>query len=279
MRALVLSGGGSKGAFQVGAVRRLAEAGVEYDAFFGISVGALNAGLLATGPNLVSASARLESIWRSLTTADIHTRWFPFGYAHGLWRKSLRNSRPLESLVRKHFDAAAVKAAGKRLVVGAVSLETLKAVYVGEDDPEIVEAILASSAFPTMLSPIRLKGEWHIDGGVRDVTPVGAAIAEGAQSIDVVLADPITPTTRRPPKNAIEVGIASLGAAVAEIMSTDLELARLKNEMGGKYRKIPIRVIQPEVAAGHDPLDFDPPAIDAGIKSGYEIAEKVILRG
>ena len=44
---LVLSGGGSKGSYELGVIERLAEAGNSYDGFTGVSVGALNASVLA----------------------------------------------------------------------------------------------------------------------------------------------------------------------------------------------------------------------------------------
>ena len=48
-RALVLSGGGSRGAYEIGAWQALNELGVRLDAVYGTSIGALNAGLVAQG--------------------------------------------------------------------------------------------------------------------------------------------------------------------------------------------------------------------------------------
>lgn len=64
MKALVLSGGGSKGAFQTGALRKLLDENPEldYDIYTGISVGALNASFLATGP-LKETLPGLEDVW------------------------------------------------------------------------------------------------------------------------------------------------------------------------------------------------------------------------
>jgi NTE family protein len=63
-RALVLSGGGEKGAFQVGVLSQLLEDDpkLDYDIYTGISVGALNASMLATGP-LNQTLPKLEKIW------------------------------------------------------------------------------------------------------------------------------------------------------------------------------------------------------------------------
>lgn len=64
MKILVLSGGGTKGAFQAGVLRELLEEEpqLDYDGFVGISVGALNSAFLATG-NLPQTLPELERIW------------------------------------------------------------------------------------------------------------------------------------------------------------------------------------------------------------------------
>jgi predicted acylesterase/phospholipase RssA len=71
MSAIVLSGGGSKGAFQVGAVRFLYDQNVQPDIICGVSVGAINAVKLAEGENdsdPTQGLTGLEAIWSSLMT-------------------------------------------------------------------------------------------------------------------------------------------------------------------------------------------------------------------
>src|SRR5689334_18479475 len=68
--AVVLSGGGSLGAVQIGALRALLEAGVKPDLFIGCSVGALNAAALAMSPTLARLD-EIEAIWRSLDRKDV----------------------------------------------------------------------------------------------------------------------------------------------------------------------------------------------------------------
>jgi NTE family protein len=76
-RALVLSGGGTKGAFEVGAARCLYDvAGLRPDIISGASVGALNAAKLAEGP---AALSQLEALWLGLTNKDdfyLEPGWF-----------------------------------------------------------------------------------------------------------------------------------------------------------------------------------------------------------
>jgi NTE family protein len=63
---LVLSGGGAKGAYQVGVVKALVEMGTQVDAVAGASIGALNAAILASSPSLKDGAERMEEVWMAL---------------------------------------------------------------------------------------------------------------------------------------------------------------------------------------------------------------------
>lgn len=63
---LVLSGGGAKGAYQVGVLRYMAESGMAIDAIAGASIGALNGAVIASASNLNEASKHLNQLWQTL---------------------------------------------------------------------------------------------------------------------------------------------------------------------------------------------------------------------
>lgn len=67
---LVLSGGGALGAYHVGVVKALAEAGTQIHAISGASIGALNGAILASSPNLDDGVKRLTEIWQYLSKND-----------------------------------------------------------------------------------------------------------------------------------------------------------------------------------------------------------------
>lgn len=67
---LVLAGGGAKGAYQVGAIKALAERGVKVHAVSGTSIGALNGLVVATADNLAAAARTLEEDWLKLVHAS-----------------------------------------------------------------------------------------------------------------------------------------------------------------------------------------------------------------
>jgi len=64
---LVLSGGGAKGAYQVGVLKALRELGAQVDAVAGASIGALNGAILASAPSLDDGIKRLELVWNLLS--------------------------------------------------------------------------------------------------------------------------------------------------------------------------------------------------------------------
>jgi NTE family protein len=115
--ALVLSGGGAKGAFQVGAEKYAREVkGYQWDIIAGVSVGALNGAMLAT-----QAYQRLFELWNNLTRDKVLTGGFNLISVIKLLfgAKSFFGNEPLRQLIEKEFDPALIQA---DLRIGAVDL-------------------------------------------------------------------------------------------------------------------------------------------------------------
>ena len=129
MKALVLSGGGSKGAYQAGALKYiLGELNTVYDVFCGVSVGAINCAYLSmfhSGQEKESSDL-LAHLWSQLDTSKIYKRWQPFGRWHALWKKSFYDSSPLYNLLKNGIDLEKIRNSGKKVNVGTVSLSSGK---------------------------------------------------------------------------------------------------------------------------------------------------------
>lgn len=100
--ALVLSGGGSLGAVQVGFIRRAMEIGIQFDILVGTSVGAINASYVAFhAPGVHDC---LEQLWHGLAGTRLFSR-NPFTIAGSLWRSrlSLYDNRLLRRLLAEHL--------------------------------------------------------------------------------------------------------------------------------------------------------------------------------
>lgn len=102
--AIVLSGGGSLGAVQVGMLRALYERGLEADLIVGTSVGAVNGGFIASRPPTPETANQLAEIWQGLGRGDIFPL-NPVAYSASsapaaIWSQSTASanwSRPMSS--------------------------------------------------------------------------------------------------------------------------------------------------------------------------------------
>lgn len=282
MRALVLSGGGSKGAFQVGVLKSLIESGYSargYKAIAGVSVGALNGAYLAQfkPANFLLAVSKLEDFWMKVKTRSVYKRWFPFGKLHGLWKSSIYDSSPLKKMVEENIDPEKIRSSGIQLRVGAVDLGTGDYVSFGPDNGDIRKAVLASSAFPAMLEAIEKDGRTFTDGGVRNTAPAGDMIQiPEVDHLDVILTTPEKPAPKTNKKwNALDVALRSIDILMDEIVVTDLKtVARINALVDGGISKthklVTMRVYRPKYELA-DPLDFNHENIVRMFNHGLEV--------
>lgn len=274
-RALVLSGGGVKGAYQAGVLagfeqRWPARKIQSYDAFYGISVGAINSA--AYSQYLWAAGNGLVEMWKKISNKDVKTHWLPFSFLQGFFKGSFYNTKPLKKLLEKHFDH---KLVSKPCFVGAVSLNTNEIKYFDCREPYAIDAILASSAFPGFLQPREIDGDFFVDGGVRDLTPIHLAIEHGADEIDAIIcSNPFAVRSGNKKKfNVFEVLMETIDSMMAEVMINDVKMAEMYNKLLEHEniedkRKVKINLIYPEKPLGGSSLDFDPENIKKMIEIG-----------
>src|SRR5262245_34911937 len=181
-RALVLSGGGSRGAFQLGAADYLVnERGLDFQVIAGVSTGSLNAILMAQGAGLEglkSSLGELRSLWFGIRSdRDIYSPRFLGKLLVLFGKKSVYSTRPLAELIARHVSPERLRASGKELRIGAVSLGTGEYRVVDQDNPRIRDWALASASIPLVFPPVTIGDETVLDGGIRNVTPFDDAFA------------------------------------------------------------------------------------------------------
>lgn len=198
-RAIVLAGGGAKGAYQIGFWRALRELGIDYQIVTGSSVGALNAALMAQG-NFDEALL----MWSSVKTEDIVERTPSLlsqsslgdGIAASL--KSIMGDLaedavkvkmdpvPLGRLIERYLQESLLRESGVALGIMATEYPSMKAApFSLEEIPRgmVDEYLLASSTvFPSM-EPRTIGGKRYVDGGYSDNFPVNLALDLGAEEI------------------------------------------------------------------------------------------------
>ena len=198
-RALVLSGGGSRGAYQCGAWQALRELNIRIDGVYGTSIGAVNAALVAQG----DFDTALE-LWENIRMDQIvsleegeelsvekmiHRKrdLIPFLLENA--KNFLMDVTPFENLLRETIDEGRVRAGGMELGMMVTRVPSLGPCEVRlRDLPQgsLHDFVLASAAcFPVF--PLRQIGsEFYMDGGYVDNMPIAMAIADGAEEIIAV---------------------------------------------------------------------------------------------
>ena len=185
--ALVLGGGGSRGAYEIGVWQALKELGIRIDMVYGTSVGAINAAMVAQGDLDLTAT-----LWKEMETDmvfDMSPDAKPVDYVKEIVLNQGAGTGPLHGLLLKYVDETKVRESGMKVGITAVSVPDLKGHHLRlEDIPEgkLVDFVMASaSAFPALHS-YDIDGVNYIDGGYSDVLPVGMALEDGATDVIAV---------------------------------------------------------------------------------------------
>lgn len=274
LKVLALSGGGAYGSYQIGVLKALLEKDLAgWDAIAGVSVGAINTLWLASfnKGEVAAAIESLENLWKTIIKGNksIYLPWYfkPFNYLASFWKGSLYNTKPLLKLLQKHSSLDDLSRSDISSYVGAVSLNSGKFDLIDiKSNPLAIEWVLASASMPMLFNPISINNEMWVDGGVKSVTPLKELVKiiglENIGHIDVILANPTSLEENKKERfnSIVSVATSCLGAAVNEIMNTDLDI----NSFNGTYS-----IYKPQQSLQFDAFNFDPKHLLAAIKQGY----------
>jgi len=201
--ALVLQGGGAPGAYQAGAYEALAMRTPDLTWVAGISIGAINAALIAGNP-LDRRVERLHAFWDKISLALLPSgavgpalgpmrSWWDTGMALlGAWRGvpgffaprmpldwwpqmpvSLYDTAPLRQTLLELVDFDLLNDGPMRFSAGAVDVESGNLTYFDNRQERIgPEHVMASGALPPGFAAVQVDGRWYWDGGVVSNTPL-----------------------------------------------------------------------------------------------------------
>lgn len=198
-RALVLAGGGARGAYQVGMLKELViNQGLNFDVIRGVSVGALNAAFLAQASmqgdalsNLRSCVVEMEKIWTIEIEGNDSVYEERLGGIAGIvaGADSLYSLDPLKKLLKKHLSIKVLRNSGRDFAVGTVSLVTGLYATANPQDALFMEKLLGSASIPLVFPFVNVKQikEVFVDGGVRNITPLGEVFDTKPDEIYVLL--------------------------------------------------------------------------------------------
>ncbi len=199
--ALILAGGGAKGAYQIGVWKALRDLGADklISAVAGTSVGALNGSLYVSGEY-----KKALGLWRNLRRDDVLT---PSQLEHridgnDILTSLLKNNllsriktgifsrSGLSGLISENLNFRAVRRSDTPLYITLFDIKRLSAEYVrlspDDSDERIKSLLLASSAIPVVFPPEIIGGRSYYDGGIADNCPVKPLYTEGYRKFVVV---------------------------------------------------------------------------------------------
>ena len=228
---LVLQGGGALGAFQAGIYEALIELGIELDWVAGISIGAVNAAIIAGNPR-DEAVGKMRDFWEGVSSAlpslptvdnDLVREWMHLGAAAqvatfgvpGFFTPripppmlaerqtpaalSFYDTAPLAATLDRLVDWERLNRGKVRLSVGAVAVETGNFRYFDTTTDEIdARHIMASGALPPGLPPVEIDGIWYWDGGLVSNTPLEHVVETAHEDMLVFQVDLFPARGERP---------------------------------------------------------------------------------
>jgi predicted acylesterase/phospholipase RssA len=318
-RALVVSGGGSKGAFAVGAVEVLREANIAFDLVAGTSTGALIAPFIPIDEIQV-----LRGVYTSVTTDDIIRRR---NIIEILTTDAIFDSTPLWELINTFITDTRYQqiiASPVEVFITAVNLQSGGIEYFsphtsGENGRPMTRdhfcrAVLASASQPVLTPPVEVPegADQYVDGGVREIAPLSIAIANGATHVYAIVLSPenrerenskfrflVKTLLRTIDLFTQEVVVNDIRTAVqinravthwqqartkAEGILQPAEVAAIFDDADNPFpfadkRVVEITLIRPEVELEGDSLEFDEVIMSQWMSMGREAAQRALDNG
>ena len=234
-RALVLSGGGAKGAYELGVYKALKKLGIKIDIITGTSIGALNGAVLSTGDY-----NKAKRLWLKMSSSEVFNYTFKSSAEYPKIAKDIIKNKGLS------FDKASEvlssvldedKIRKSKIDFGLVTFNLknrVPKVLTKDQIPKgkLVSYILASATCFPMVEMKKIDGEYYVDGGYYDNLPINLAIDMGADEI-------------------IAVDLSAIGIK-QKVKDEDIKIDYIKNNLSKDFI-----------------LDFNPTSARRNIRIGY----------
>lgn len=210
MKALVLSGGGSKGAYQIGVWKALKKLNINFDIVTGTSVGALNGALYVQNDY-----RKAINIWRKINLKVL------FGedaiestdnlqvykmYGKSFLENGGMNVQELEEIIKSAINPRKFYASNINYGLTTYNLTNKKPVEIQKKNIKeklLPDYLMASaSCFPAFKEK-NIEGEKYIDGGYHDNLPINMAIDMGAT--EIIAVDLSAPGLKKQPKKKVKI--------------------------------------------------------------------------
>jgi NTE family protein len=276
--ALVLQGGGALGSYQAGVYEALAEQDYLPDWVAGISIGAINAAIIAGNPPETRVE-KMRGFWEQITGNAFGWPSNPFEFVSPLGQRAAAQSalmfgqpgffsprRMLEWFSPRRpvsfYDTSALKATLERLVdfdrintateprlsVGAVNVRTGRFAYFDSTKTTIrAEHIMASGALPPGFPAVEIDGEHYWDGGIVSNTPLAYVLDQLPRRSRLIFQVDVFHAHGRIPASLQEVAEREKDIRYASRTRMNTDIFAYKHEVRHAINEL-IELLPPEIA-------------------------------
>jgi predicted acylesterase/phospholipase RssA len=290
MRALVISSGGSKGAFAGGVAEHLIkEKNIDYDIFIGSSTGGLLLPHLAIGK-----IEKIKKIYTTVRQNDIfNVNPFKIRKTEDGYKTSINHintiltflkgsptfgeSKNLLKLIEKSFteeEFRKLQDSGKQVIFTLSNLTEQRIEYFEYENASfetLCQWMWASANFVPFMSLFEYNGNHYADGGFGSYVPIGHAIEKGATNIDVIILEKEEPVQRDiSNKNAFSLLMSTMRFMNTQLSVKDKMIAELRAHKAPK--DVHIRIYYTPRNLIDNSLIFQPELMKQWWKEGLEYA-------
>lgn len=235
--ALVLAGGGARGAYEAGALKAIEEMKLDIKGVYGTSVGAVNGAFFVQG-----AVDSLYSIWKDLSysnvmaipsTVSTDSSYFYLQMLfHAIGNGGL-SVKPFKTLVKSYLDEKKVRDSGIDFGLVTVDLSNFSPIqiYINQiPEGALLDYLMASANYP-LFQRWSINGSDYIDGGLYNNAPVDMALKKGFKKILLINISDI-PISIPPIPKGVVLKVITPSAPMGQAMDFDPAKERIWEKMG-----------------------------------------------
>jgi len=290
MRALVISGGGSKGSFAGGVAQYLMEREKrQYDMFLGTSTGSLLVPHLA-----VNDISKLYDIFTNVQQQDIFSvspfvqrkkgdrEYVSIDFVNSLWqfikmKRTFGESKALKRNIKRNFtreEYQKIKETKHDVVVTVSNLSMNRVEYKSINDctyEEFCNWIWISCNYIPFMSLAKVDGYEYADGGLGCVIPIREAIERGATEVDAIVLEAENMGKQRVlGNNPFSLMMNLFGHLLDQVERNDIVIGKL----AAKNKDVKLNLYYTPISLTENSLIFSKRLMVKWWQQGYDYAEK-----
>lgn len=289
MRALVISGGGSKGAYAGGVAQYLMEREKHnYDIFLGTSTGSLLIPHLAAGE-----IGKLYDIFTNVQQHDIFSispfvqrkkgdrEYVSIDFVNSLWqfirrKRTFGESKALKKHIRKnltHQEFERIRQTKHDVVITVANLSMNRVEYKSINEctyDEFCNWVWISCNYLPFMSLAVVKGHEYADGGLSSVIPIREAILRGATEVDAIVLEAENMDRQKIlGKNPFSLMLNLFGHLLDQNERNDILIGKL----AAKNRNVKLNLYYTPTTLTENSLIFNKRLMEKWWAQGYDYAE------